>query len=111
MLENRALTDVSPKVDLVRQALGTPTDAEEVVDAFRRTLVDHRIPDGDERANGANCVHLESFGTRSSCLVRVPANEGAPRLWVADGPPCATEYRNASALWEEPAAQPRTSGL
>ena len=111
VLENRGLTDVSPKVDLVRQTLGRPTDAEEVVAAFRRTLVDHRIPDGDERANGANCVHLESFGTRSSCLIRVPAGEGVPRLWVADGPPCASEYRDASVLWGAQTAQPRTSGL
>jgi len=111
VLENRALTEASAKVDLVRETLGSPTTADDMVTAFRRTLVDHRIPAGDDRANGANCVHLESFGTRSSCLVRVPAGGGVPRLWVADGPPCATEYRDASALWGEPAAQPRTSGL
>jgi uncharacterized protein with NRDE domain len=111
VLENRALGDPSLKVDLVRETVGAPASGEEVVAAFRRVLVDHRIPEGDERSNAANCVHLESFGTRSSCLVRVAAGEGPPRIWVADGPPCATEYREASALWAEAPAQSRTSGL
>ena len=104
------------KVDLVREALGLPTRADEVVDAFRRVLVDHRIPEGDERPNAANCVHLESFGTRSSCIVRVADGAAPPRLWVADGPPCATPYAEMSGLWTGPAAaippaQSRTSGL
>ena len=112
VLENRALGQPSLKVDLVRETLGAPSDGDEVVSAFRRALADHRIPDGEERSNAANCVHLESFGTRSSCLVRVPAGGGRPRLWVADGPPCATGYDEVSALWDaEAAVQPRTSGL
>jgi uncharacterized protein with NRDE domain len=114
VLENRALGEPSPKVDLVREMLGTPTDGDGVVAAFRRVLADHRIPEGDERPNAANCVHLESFGTRSSCIVRVPAR-GLPRVWVADGPPCTNPYEEAGALWDEPpartASQSRTSGL
>jgi len=114
VLENRALGEPSLKVDLVREALGTPVDGDAVVAAFRRVLADHRIPEGDERANAANCVHLEGFGTRSSCIVRVP-DSGLPKLEVADGPPCATPYVAADALWRRsaaaPPAQSRTSGL
>ncbi len=120
VLENRPLGEPSRKVDLVRETLGSPEGAGAVVDAFRRALTDHRIPEGDERANAANCVHLEGFGTRSSCLVRVPAGEAPPRIWVSDGPPCAAPYLEASGLWEATtdaeteggrAAQSRTSGL
>ena len=114
VLENRALGEPSRKVDLVRQALGHPESADDIVAAFRRVLVDHRLPEGDDRPNAANCVHLDTFGTRSSCLVRVPGGSGTPRLWVADGPPCAAPYVEASTLWRPGparAAQSRTSGL
>lgn len=118
VLENRAVDTPSAKVDLVREGLGdvgsaTPRsapgpDGDAVEAAFRRVLADHRIPEGDERPNSGNCVHLDGFGTRSSCVVRVRARrdgaDGAvppPRLWVADGPPCTTTYADASALWDE----------
>ncbi len=102
VLENRALGEASPKVDLVRAGLDVPPDGDEVAEAFRRVLVDHRNPEGEERPNAANCVHLEAFGTRSSCIVRVPSGKAAPRLWVADGPPCTTAYEDVSCLWELP---------
>ena len=71
-----------------------------MADAFRRVLADHRNPEGEERPNAANCVHLETFGTRSSCIVRVPSGPAvAPRVWVADGPPCTTPYEDVSGLW------------
>jgi uncharacterized protein with NRDE domain len=107
VLENRALGETSPKVDLVRQALDDippAPDGDEVADAFRRVLADHRNPEGEERPNAANCVHLEAFGTRSSCIVRVRSGSAAaPRVWVADGPPCTTPYQNVSGLWTLPA--------
>jgi uncharacterized protein with NRDE domain len=116
VLENRALSEPSLKVDLVRAALGSATGADGVVDGFRRVLTDHRIPEGEERPNAANCVHLESFGTRSSCIVRVTAGHEPPQMWVADGAPCSTPYEDVSALWRDrlmpgPPAQSRTSGL
>jgi hypothetical protein len=114
VLENKPLGDPSPKVDLVVDAVGTPAGGEEVLAAFRAVLGDHRIPEGDERANSANCVHLDGFGTRSSCLVRVgPEAATVPELWVADGPPCTAPMEDGGALWSADAAsvQSRTSGL
>ncbi|HXY28505.1 MAG TPA: NRDE family protein, partial [Acidimicrobiales bacterium] len=98
VLENSAADEPSPKVDLVRATLGQPEGADETVLAFRRVLADHRIPEGDDRPNAANCVHLEGFGTRSSCLVRVPA-VGLPQLWVAPGPPCFAAYDRVRNPW------------
>jgi uncharacterized protein with NRDE domain len=115
VLENRAPSEPSLKVDLVQAALGFPADGDEVVDGFRRVLTDHRIPEGDERPNAATCVHLESFGTRSSCIVRVSTGPEPPRMWVADGPPCSSPYEEVSGLWRHRPtpgpAQSRTSGL
>ena len=121
VLENRAVDTPSAKVDLVREGLGdvgvatatgsgTGLDGDAVEAAFRRVLADHRIPEGDERPNSGNCVHLDGFGTRSSCVVRVGTraradaavgSEPAPRMLVADGPPCTTPYADVSALWGE----------
>jgi uncharacterized protein with NRDE domain len=115
VLENRPIGEPSRKVDLVRKELDETVDGDGVVAAFQRILTDHRNPDGAERPNGANCVHLEEFGTRSSCLVRVPSGTVHPQVWVSDGPPCTHDYEDASGLWRRPAGkaavQPRTSGL
>jgi uncharacterized protein with NRDE domain len=101
VLENRALDEPSPKVDLVRAALGAAADGDGVAEAFRRVLTDHTNPEAEERPNAANCVHLEAFGTRSSCLVRVATGTRMPRVWVADGPPCTTPYADVSGLWAD----------
>ena len=103
VLENRALGEPSAKVDLVHAALEVPPRGDAMVGAFRDVLADHRNPEGDERPNAANCVHLEAFGTRSSCLVRVRAGSVPPCMWVADGPPCTTDYEDVSGLWALPA--------
>jgi uncharacterized protein with NRDE domain len=103
VLENRALGQPSGKVDLVRSVLGEPHDAEAMEAAMRAVLADHRIPEDDERPNSANCVHLDTFGTRSSCLIRVGAAAGwLPRMEVAPGPPCETSYEDVTALWVRP---------
>jgi uncharacterized protein with NRDE domain len=99
VLENRALAEPSAKVDLARAALDVPPRGDEVAGAFRRVLADHRNPESEERPNAANCVHLETFGTRSSCIVRVPSGSAPPRMWVADGPPCTTDYEDVGGLW------------
>ena len=100
VLENRAVDDPSPKSDLVRDVVASPASGDQMVEAFERVLRDHRVPEGDERPNAATCVHLDTFGTRSSCLVRVGSDPGArPRLWVADGPPCTSSYVSADGLW------------
>ncbi len=100
VLENRALGEPSAKVDLVRAALGDPRQADAIDAAFRSVLADHRVPEDDERPNSASCVHLDTFGTRSSCLVRVGAAPSVPRMWVAPGPPCTTRYEEVDALWD-----------
>ncbi len=100
VLENKPLGEPSPKVDLVRAALGRPGDADAFETALRAVLADHRIPEDDERPNSANCVHLDTFGTRSSCLVRVGPQGSPPRIWVAPGAPCTTPYKDVTDLWE-----------
>ena len=101
VLENRTLGEPSLKVDLARATLGNPVSSDDVIAAFRRVLADHRNPEGEERPNAANCVHLRQFGTRSSCLVAVPAGDEPPRIWVADGPPCMTPYADVTSLWDD----------
>jgi uncharacterized protein with NRDE domain len=46
----------------------------------------------------AACVHTPTYGTRSAMIITVPAG-GAPRLRVADGPPCEVPFRDATSLW------------
>jgi uncharacterized protein with NRDE domain len=100
VLENRSVDDPSPKADLVRQVVGAPRSGDAMIEAFGRVLRDHRIAEGDERPNAATCVHLDTFGTRSSCLVRVGDVPGVPPgMWVADGPPCTASYVSAGGLW------------
>jgi len=121
VLENRALGETSPKVDLVRAGLDVPPDGDQMTEAFRRVLTDHRNPEGERRPHAANCVHLDAFGTRSSCVVRVSAGDTPPRLCVDDGLPCTTAYEDVSGLWDLPiglgpgpgpaSGQSRTRGL
>ncbi len=100
MLENRSVDTPSPKVDLVRSVVGLPETGDAMVAAFEQVLRDHRVPEGDERPNAATCVHLDDFGTRSSCLVRVREAPGVPpQMWVADGPPCTASYVDVGVLW------------
>ena len=114
VLENRALGEPSPKVDLVRAALGAPAGGDEVADAFRRVLADHTNPEGEERPNAANCVHLEAFGTRSSCIVRVAAGTRMPPRVGGRRPPVHHALRGRRAACgpdRSVRAQSRTSGL
>lgn len=105
VLENRPLGAPSPKADAVTRALGELADAETALTRFRQVLGDHTAAEpvgpGKPRSS-SNCVHLDGdgYGTRSSCLIRCDADAGsAPKIWVADGPPCREAFVDVSALW------------
>ena len=103
VLENRPLGAPSPKADRVRYALASSTDADSALVALRRVLEDHTSaepPGPDGPRSSANCVHLDDYGTRSSCLIRYGTDVASPpQLWVADGPPCAAPFVDVSGLW------------
>jgi uncharacterized protein with NRDE domain len=106
VLENRALGSPSPKADRVAASFGDAlSDAETAMAQMRRILVDHtetesEATDGTPRSS-ATCVHLEGYGTRSSCLLRYEeAPTARPRIWVADGPPCTAPFIDVSELWQ-----------
>ena len=90
-----------------RRSTPPAPDGDEVVDAFRRVLADHRNPEGEERPNAANCVHLETFGTRSSCIVRVPSGTGRAAPVGGRRPALHHRLRGRGGLWELPLASPR----
>jgi uncharacterized protein with NRDE domain len=103
ILENRALGAPSLKADRVRSSLGVLTgDPAGDVAALRAVLTDHYAadPSRERPQTSANCVHLEEYGTRSSCIIRYASDPAtAPQIWVADGPPCVTPLKNVSDLW------------
>ena len=115
VLENRPLGAVSPKVRHVRELLagvdGLP--AEELEQRLRAVLRDHEVPVEEDPPGGAGagrspaadaaCVHTDRYGTRWSCVVRVPAlADGRPTVLYADGAPCRADYRDAAPLWSQP---------
>jgi uncharacterized protein with NRDE domain len=106
VLENRALGVPSPKVDHVIDLLESlPDDIETSMAALQHALTDHDVaPSRPEvPATVANCVHVDGYGTRSACLVRLDAlRADPPRLWVADGPPCVAPFEEVSHLWAAP---------
>jgi uncharacterized protein with NRDE domain len=123
VLENRALGAPSPKAARVAAALAGVTDAQTAGHALRRLLGDHTVadqappadppgPDGPHAPatprSSANCVHLDEYGTRSSCLIQYGADPGEPpQIWVADGPPCTAPFVDVSGLWSKEPASPR----
>jgi len=104
VLENRPLGEPSPKVARVSAALRSAITGTRVSrDSLQRTLADHTVPAGAESLAAANCVHLEEYGTRSSCIVQVSEDEDAPpQIWVADGPPCVAPFADCTGLWAAP---------
>jgi uncharacterized protein with NRDE domain len=105
ILENCALGAPSPKADRVRERLGdvATREPDDLLDTLRAVLADHAIttaPEGDDdwsqlvsRAS-ACCVHTETYGTRSSMLIRVPRVPGAPpQIWHSHGPSCTHPLR------------------
>jgi uncharacterized protein with NRDE domain len=101
VLENRPLGAPSPKADHVASALQALAEpGRDSAAILRAMLADHRLPEAGAPPTAANCVHLDAYGTRSSCLVYVPEEDaGLPRIWVADGPPCVTPFVDVSGRW------------
>jgi uncharacterized protein with NRDE domain len=113
VLGNDPLHSDTPKTDQVRdrvRAIGEMAGDEQLA-LLRSVLAEHTIPPGvsapaPESTRGAvelaaACVHTDGYGTRSSALIRVPA-EGLAQVSVADGPPCRTPFVDLSALWSAP---------
>lgn len=101
VLENRSLGAPSPKVSRVTSSMGTLPDDPDPVDYLQRVLANHDNAEKDEFPTAANCVHLDEYGTRSSCVVQLTDDEDRPpRIWVADGPPCITSFVDVGGLWE-----------
>lgn len=105
VLENKPLGAPSAKVARVHELLdGLSGDVESATVTLEKALGDHWVPEGDAEPDApprvANCVHLEKYGTRSSCLVRVGADQAAlPDVRVAAGPPCTTPFSDANTWW------------
>lgn len=105
VLENRPLAEPSAKVDRVRALLGD-------VDALRTILADHEItapPEGDDEWShlvslaSACCVHSDAYGTRSSALIHVPRDPGAPpEMWASDGPSCTNPLEPVARTMRSP---------
>jgi uncharacterized protein with NRDE domain len=105
VLENRPLGASSPKAEHVVRSLGSLTgDLAYDRECLTTVLSDHfapEVPEDGPRAS-ANCVHLDGYGTRSSCMVRCGDDPTTtPQIWVADGAPCRTPFEDVSALWEQ----------
>jgi uncharacterized protein with NRDE domain len=111
-------------------AAGDGPLGDALLDRLRAVLVDHTIPGRDEKVTGASsdaaeaasgpasraasatvverppaslaaCVHTESYGTRSSSVVRVPGDpESRPTVLVADGHPCSASFVDVTGLWD-----------
>jgi uncharacterized protein with NRDE domain len=56
---------------------------------------------GGDGPLGAACVHHGGYGTRSSTLLSLDADDAASRLLFAEGPPCRTELRDRSFFLQE----------
>ncbi len=113
VLENVALGQPSLKADHVRAGLASARSAgRSLRDALVEVLADHTLPPGAtcealtvgdvtrRTATLASCVHTEDYGTRSATVVTVRRATGAvPVVEVADGPPCAAPFVDATGLW------------
>ncbi|MGD0321819.1 MAG: NRDE family protein [Acidimicrobiales bacterium] len=123
ILENLPPRSCSPKVEHVREILGDVGGpglrGAALVGRLRRVLGDHSLPGNPDELSGpdqgatwgpvrppetlAACVHTDTYGTRSSTIVRVPANENAQiSVVVAHGHPCTSPFVDAEELWARP---------
>jgi uncharacterized protein with NRDE domain len=114
VLENAPLRAESAKAAFVRglvtDALGQQryAGAQATVTALESVLRSEEpaVPEPRTDAAGrvwppalsAACVRSDGYGTRSGLTASVPPG-GLPAVRVADGPPCATDFYDASGLW------------
>jgi len=112
VLENRPFgTPTAKTAHVAAMVAGTASapGPDAAADVLAAVLADHRPAAEDQFPAGADgpvrpaalsaaCVHTASYGTRSALIVTVPAT-GAPRLRVADGPPCEVPFQDVTSLW------------
>jgi uncharacterized protein with NRDE domain len=100
VLCNRDLDDLNvPKIARIRGALrrlDLEAPVETLMGGLAELLCSHEPAD---RPLEAVCIHAGGYGTRSSAILAL--GEDRWRYWHADGPPCATKYRNLSKLLHE----------
>lgn len=119
VLENSPLGGASTKAAHVRALLEgiEGVGPERAADRLRVVLADHRSPPpppidpedrGDDAAPirppalAAACVHTETYGTRWSGLLAVPADPaGRPAFSYTEGPPCTHPFLDASDRWAD----------
>ena len=109
VLENNPLGARSAKATHVSTLLHElhldGSGGRELRDGLVRVVSDHTMPETNEVRRVpealAACVHSELYGTRSSTLVRVGADDRQhPEVWFTDGHPCTAPFIDATGLWD-----------
>lgn len=80
--------------------------AEKAAECGRHRVLDElsticREHDCGEGPIGDTCVHTATYGTRSSCLLRLSENRSEDRFLYADGAPCGVAYEDFTSLLPE----------
>lgn len=100
VLCNRDINDAAvPKIASIRErltALELAGGSEGILEGLQKLLRTHAS--GSSPLDGV-CVHTEDYGTRSSAVLEIGRERWG--YWFAEGAPCATRYRDCSALLEE----------
>jgi uncharacterized protein with NRDE domain len=106
VLENRPLDEPSPKAAAVREAIArvlASQGATALAPRLHTVLASHEPPpDAPEPRSPllAPCVHAGVYGTRSSEIVLVPADERlSPEVFFTERSPCVAPLEDARALW------------
>lgn len=88
---------------------GLDTDPERLRMRLGEMLADHSTQ-LDPRSGRPNslCLHLDSYGTRSSSVIILGKARADVKHWFAPGPPCTTAY--APAMVPESALEPGGHG-
>jgi uncharacterized protein with NRDE domain len=100
VLCNRDLDDLKvPKIARIRAAVDR-LDLDGPLEALRDGLAELlRLHEPADNPLESVCIHTEGYGTRSSAILALGPDRW--RYWHADGPPCATKYRNLAKLLDE----------